>query len=142
MAKTTIVKLVDDIDGSEAQNTVRFALDGVEWEIDLNSKHESELRTRLSVYLDAATRVRGVARTPRRGTSSTKGSRDRNADIRGWALSEGIELANRGRIARAVVEAFDTSDVEALYAAVGVEREPEPRTRGRKAARATFSEVA
>ena len=35
-----ITELVDDIDGSKAEETVRFAIDGVEYEVDLSEKRE------------------------------------------------------------------------------------------------------
>src|SRR6266568_7212927 len=47
---------IDDIDGSEAEGTVRFALDGAEYEIDLNAKHAEALRKALSRYVEAARR--------------------------------------------------------------------------------------
>ena len=50
---------IDDIDGSEAEGTVRFALDGAEYEIDLNAKHAEELRKALARYVDAARRSSG-----------------------------------------------------------------------------------
>jgi hypothetical protein len=36
MAQRTVVSLVDDLDGTEANETVEYALDGVIYEIDLN----------------------------------------------------------------------------------------------------------
>jgi len=50
---------IDDIDGSEAEGTVRFALDGAEYEIDLNAKHADALRKSLARYIDAARRSTG-----------------------------------------------------------------------------------
>ena len=47
---------IDDIDGSEAEGTVRFALDGAEYEIDLNAKNAEALRKALSRYVEAARR--------------------------------------------------------------------------------------
>ena len=55
---------IDDIDGSEAEGTVRFALDGAEYEIDLNAKHAEALRKALSRYVEAARRSSGAARRP------------------------------------------------------------------------------
>src|SRR6266571_3470629 len=55
---------IDDIDGSEAEGTVRFALDGADYEIDLNAKHAEALRKALSRYVEAARRSSGPARKP------------------------------------------------------------------------------
>lgn len=47
MARKTQVLLVDDIDGSDATNTVTFGLDGVSYEIDLNEDNARQLRSEL-----------------------------------------------------------------------------------------------
>jgi hypothetical protein len=54
--------LSDDIDGSAAEGTVRFGLDGAEYEIDLNAGHARELRDALARYVDAARRAGGARR--------------------------------------------------------------------------------
>jgi Lsr2 len=48
---------IDDIDGSVAEGTVRFGLDGTEYEIDLNAEHTQQLRDALAAYVRAARRV-------------------------------------------------------------------------------------
>ena len=63
---------IDDLDGNAAEGTVRFGLDGTEYEIDLNAKHAQELRDALARYVGAARRVGGAARRPAR-------ARDRRA---------------------------------------------------------------
>jgi hypothetical protein len=61
-------------------------------------------------------------------------SKERNAAIRAWALSEGVELARRGRIATVVQQAFDAQDGERLRQALGLElveaKPARPRRRG------------
>ena len=57
---------IDDLDGSEAEGTVRFGLDGAEYEIDLNAGHAQALRDTLARYVQAARRSRDGARRPRR----------------------------------------------------------------------------
>ena len=47
MAQKIQTLFIDDIDGSEAEGTVRFALDGIEYEIDLSASHSNELRDAL-----------------------------------------------------------------------------------------------
>ena len=68
MAQKIQTLLVDDLDGSEAEGTVRFGLDGAEYEIDLNAGHAKELRDVLARYVDAGRRVGGSARKPARGS--------------------------------------------------------------------------
>src|ERR1700729_3280081 len=57
---------IDDIDGSAAEGTVRFGLDGTEYEIDLNAKHAQDLRDALARYVGAARRGGGATRRPAR----------------------------------------------------------------------------
>jgi hypothetical protein len=63
---------IDDLDGSSAEGTVRFGLDGVEYEIDLNAGHAKELRDALARYVDAARRVSGSARKSARGSAADR----------------------------------------------------------------------
>ena len=105
MARKVEVRLIDDIDGSEAHETVRFGLDGMAFEIDLSKKHAGELRGALGPFVARATRNRGVPgqRAPRRGGSD----RDRNDAIRAWALRKGMAVAARGRIKAEIVEQYE-----------------------------------
>ena len=59
MAQKIQTLFIDDIDGSEAEGTVRFGLDGADYEIDLNAKHADALRKALTKYIDAARRSTG-----------------------------------------------------------------------------------
>jgi Lsr2 len=54
MAKTVIVKLTDDLDGGDADETVRFALDGRSFEIDLSTGNAARLREAMKPFLDRA----------------------------------------------------------------------------------------
>jgi hypothetical protein len=137
MAKQTIERLIDDIDGSEAQANVVFGIDGRNWSIDLNAKHEEEMRAKLGPFVEAARRVSNETGRASAG-SREAADKTRSPAIRQWALDEGIELPTRGRIAVAVQDAYDARDVAALYAAVGIELELPPK-RGRRRAAAEFS---
>ncbi len=53
MAQKIQTLLVDDIDGSEAESTVRFGLDGTSYEIDLSAAHATELRGALARFVTA-----------------------------------------------------------------------------------------
>ena len=69
MAQRVQTLLIDDLDGGEAEGTVRFGLDGAEYEIDLNATHAGALRKALEPYVKAARRASGSAVRPpgRRG---------------------------------------------------------------------------
>src|SRR5690242_4475233 len=117
MARETVVRMTDDLDGSAADGTVRFGLDGHQYEIDLSTRNEQEMRAKLGPYLQVARRMRPIP-----GRGRIVGDPRRNQAIRQWALDEGVELPTRGRISAAVQDAFDARDVNALYAATGLEQ--------------------
>jgi hypothetical protein len=105
MAQRVQTLFLDDLDGSEAESTVRFALDGSEYEIDLNAGHAEELRKVLAPYVRAARRSPGSrrpARTARRGNAAGVS----NSEVRDWAKSQGIEVKDRGRIPAELVVKF------------------------------------
>lgn len=117
MATRTVVHLVDDIDGSEAEEEIRFALDGVSYEIDLNAGHAQELRDSLAKWIDAGRRtggrsVRGARTQTAAAASTGRRSRgtsvpvDENTAIREWARGQKISVKDRGRIPTSVVEQY------------------------------------
>jgi hypothetical protein len=97
---------IDDIDGSEAEGTVRFALDGSDYEIDLNAKHAEALRQALSRYVDAARRSSGPARKPVRSGRRVAASGLNTTEVREWAKAQGIEVKDRGRVPAELVVRF------------------------------------
>lgn len=110
MAKQVITLLTDDLDGGEADRTVEFGLDGVNYTIDLSEKNAGKLRKALDPYLAVATRVgrsaadgRGVRRA---AAPAGRSSRDQNQAIREWASKNGYEVSERGRIPSSIVEAY------------------------------------
>ncbi|MDN5852349.1 MAG: Lsr2 family protein [Actinomycetia bacterium] len=103
MAQKVQILLVDDIDGGEADETVRFGLDGVDYEIDLSSKNAGVLRDGLAKYVAEARRVGGRRRTGRK--SSGGGSTDAST-IREWARSNGWEVSDRGRVSAEIRDAY------------------------------------
>jgi hypothetical protein len=111
MAKQVITLLTDDLDGGEADRTVEFGLDGVNYTIDLSEKNAGKLRKALDPYLSVATRIgRSGGADPRlrRGATASTGraSRDQNQAIREWASKNGYEVSERGRIPSSIVEAY------------------------------------
>ena len=97
---------IDDIDGSEAEGTVRFALDGADYEIDLNAKHAEALRKALSRYVEAARRSSGTARRPARTGRRAGASGLNTTEVREWAKAQGIEVKDRGRVPAELVVRF------------------------------------
>lgn len=113
MAQKTIVQLIDDLDGTTADENIAFAVDGVEYTIDLNTNNAQALRAALERYVENAQRVGGRRKS---GSAYAGGVRQKpgtdraqNQAIRDWARSVGMELADRGRISQAVVEQFNAA---------------------------------
>lgn len=111
MAKKVITLLTDDLDGSEADRTVEFSLDGVGYTIDLSEKNAGKLRKALDAYIAAGTRVsRGTAtgRGGRGGFSAgpARSDREQNRAIREWAVKNGYTVSERGRIPASVIAAY------------------------------------
>lgn len=109
VAKQTTVTLIDDIDGSEAEEQVEFAIDGKSYEIDLSAANGARLRDALAPFVSAARRT--STRRSSGGSTSTASSRpstDRelNQAIREWAQKEGMKISERGRIPSNVLEAY------------------------------------
>ena len=93
--------MVDDIDQSEAAETVSFAIDHVQYELDLSDANASKLRDALAPWLAHARKTSG-----RRSGSSKPNSGIDNKAVRVWAQANGIEVSERGRISASVVEQF------------------------------------
>lgn len=110
MAQKVQVVLVDDLDGGEAEETVSFALDGVSYEIDLNTANAARLRDELAPWIGHARRVGGRSGGGRRSrqssSSSSRGRSGETARIREWARSNGHQVSDRGRISAQVMEAY------------------------------------
>ncbi|MDL5204946.1 Lsr2 family protein [Streptomyces sp. ALI-76-A] len=108
MAQKVITTLEDDLDGSEASQTVLFALDGKSYEIDLNDDNNAKLREALAPYIGAARKVSGGRATVRRlGTG--KPAEDSGA-IREWAKANGFEVNDRGRVPASIREAYEKAN--------------------------------
>ncbi|WP_327145847.1 histone-like nucleoid-structuring protein Lsr2 [Nocardia sp. NBC_01327] len=106
MARKVVVTLVDDSDGkSEAEQTVVFALDGVEYEMDLSGLNADRLRSELEQWTAHA---RKVGRAPRGKSDKARPAVDReqSAAIREWARRNGHEVSSRGRIQAGIVSAY------------------------------------
>jgi hypothetical protein len=100
---------IDDIDGGEAEGTVRFALDGAEYEIDLSAQHSDELHKALTNYITHARKVAGAQRQrAARGRRSAASSLD-TAKVREWAKQNGLDIKDRGRVPADVVEKYQAS---------------------------------
>ena len=106
MAQKVSIVLVDDLDGTEATETVSFGIDGTNYEIDLNDANASALREAVSGYVGHARKVTGGSR---RGRKASSGSSSNTKDVREWAKGQGMEVSERGRISADVQQAYDAA---------------------------------
>jgi hypothetical protein len=107
MAQKVQILLVDDLTGEDADETVRFSLDGRDYEIDLTAAHAAELRSALEPFVGEGRRVRGAARAR---TSQPAGSnREKLQRIRAWAQENGHPVNRRGRISLDLQKAYEAA---------------------------------
>ena len=110
MAQKVHIVLVDDLDGSEATESVSFGLDGTSYEIDLNDANAARLRDALAEFVGHARKVGSASRRGRRASSSAAAAGGPSArEIRDWARSNGYDVPDRGRVSAEVREAFDAA---------------------------------
>jgi hypothetical protein len=109
MAQKVTVALEDDLTGDPADETVRFAVDGTGYEIDLSAKNAAAFGTLLAPYIEHA---RKAGRAQGRRAGRTASSRQRSGDIRAWAKEHGLAVSERGRIPASVVEQYHAAGNE------------------------------
>ena len=109
MAQKVNIVLVDDMDGTEAEETVSFGLDGTTYEIDLNSKNAASLREALSTYVGHARKAGTPARRSGRRTAQTTNLGPSTRELRDWARSNGYEVSDRGRVSSEVRRAYEAA---------------------------------
>ncbi len=108
MAQRIVKSLIDDIDGTPADETVGFGLDGITYEIDLSKKNAAGLRDALAKYVGAGRRERSRRSrlTPSKVTPVGASSRT----VREWAQANNVPVTNRGRIPASVLAQFNEAN--------------------------------
>jgi len=106
MAQRVTVELEDDLEGGPAHETMRFVIDGVQYEIDLNKKNAAAFRKQVGPYIEYARRA---GRGQRRRSVRAASSRQHSGDMRAWAKDQGISVSARGRIPASVVEQYEAA---------------------------------
>jgi hypothetical protein len=90
--------VVDDLDGSAADTTIRFGLDGTDYEIDLNEEHANSFRQIVQSYISAARRISGTGRSGRGAHRRKVPRAPDSSQVRRWAKGQGLEVKDRGRV--------------------------------------------
>ena len=113
MAQIREVRLVDDLDGEAADETIEFGIDGKNYEIDLSKENAGKLRDALASFVAAARRSGGRRRGGSGGSAANSAAsrrpsidREQNQAIREWARKRGMKVSDRGRIPAEVLEAY------------------------------------
>jgi hypothetical protein len=109
VAQKVNIVLVDDLDGSDANETVSFGLDGTNYEIDLNDKNAAALREALAGFVGHARKVTGGTRGRRGRARAAATSGPSAGELRAWGRSNGFEVSDRGRVSAEVREAYDAA---------------------------------
>lgn len=106
------VELVDDIDGSPATATIEFTFDGKNYVIDLSEQHADEFNKALAPYVEHARRARRAPANKRKSRSSSEAARvkrQKNAEIRAWALENGVTVSKRGQLGQDTIAAYEAA---------------------------------
>jgi hypothetical protein len=115
MARRQSVSLTDDLDGSKAVETIRFGLDGISYEIDLNRKHAGNLRKSLGEFVEHGRKAQPAQPAqparPRNAKPTNKNGLPKAAVVRSWAAANGITVSTRGRVPADVVEKYQRSQL-------------------------------
>jgi Lsr2 len=112
MAQKVQVILVDDVDGGEADETVTFSLDGVNYEIDLSEANAESLRDSLGEWIGHSRRVSGRSSGRARSGGRAKAAAAAKADlslVRSWARDNGYQVSDRGRVSSEVLAAYEAA---------------------------------
>lgn len=107
VAQRVNIILEDDLDGTEATETVTFGLDGTTYEIDLNEKHAEQLRKAFSKYVEHARKVSSGSRRAAKKSASAGGPTP--GEVRDWARKNGYEVSDRGRVHADIRAAYDAA---------------------------------
>ena len=109
MAQIREIRLVDDLDGAVADETVEFGVDGKNYEIDLSTSNAKKLRDSLSEFVASARRAGGRRRAGSAPAATARRpsiDREQNQAIREWARKRGMKVSDRGRIPADVLESY------------------------------------
>jgi hypothetical protein len=109
------ILLVDDLDGTEAEETITYTVDGQDYEIDLSEDNAKKFRDVLAPFLEKSRTVERqpvtvtpIRTTRRRGGGGGSG-RDDLTEIREWAKAQGHQVSERGRIKKEIIEEYDAA---------------------------------
>jgi hypothetical protein len=101
------VVVIDDIDGSEAAETLTLTYRGTQYELDLSEEHIDELDKALARYLEVARQVQAAPQPRRRRGAQRRRAAVSTQEVRRWAREQGLEVSDRGRIPAEIMERYE-----------------------------------
>lgn len=117
MARREVIQYFDDIDNSPLSekevHIVRFAVNGVNYVLDLSSKNAAAFEKTLAPYVEAARKesvAKADAALASRQKAASERTKERNLAIREWARNNGFTVSDRGQIAARIVEAYEAAN--------------------------------
>jgi hypothetical protein len=118
MAQKVITEFIDDIDGSPAERTFTFAVDGTNYEIDLSADNIAEFKSAIGGFIESARKVKGSTSSNGRrarsaGAEGARQSREQTQAVREWARQHGHHISDRGRIPASIQQAFNQAHTAA-----------------------------
>jgi hypothetical protein len=95
VTKNSVRLLVDDLDGSAADETVVFGLEGESFAIELNAEHALQLRESLALFVRHGRRIGGRS-TPLSNTVRVRALHAKAYDnrVREWARATGAVMGD------------------------------------------------
>lgn len=111
----TSVELVDDIDGSTATTTIEFTVNDKNYIIDLSEENAAAFNAVLAPYIEHARRARATkknknaTRKSRSSSEAARAKRQRNTEIRTWALENGVNVSKRGQLGQSTIAAYEAA---------------------------------
>lgn len=105
----TDVQLIDDIDGSPATATIEFGVGGKNYVIDLSEANATAFNAALAPYIKHARRAPANKRKSRSSSEAARAKRQKNAEIRTWALENGVTVSKRGQLGQDTIAAYEAA---------------------------------
>ena len=107
MARVTITQYICDLTGQPVEEdehvAIEFTVNGITYTLDTDKDGAAKFDEAMKPYTEVARTVKA----PRRPRKS--GNAERTRTIREWALSQGIGVADRGRIPATIVEQYENA---------------------------------
>lgn len=106
------IELVDDIDGTPATTTIEFGVGSKNYTIDLSEANAAAFNAALAPYIEHARRARRAPANKRKSRSSSEAARvkrQKNAEIRAWALENGVTVSKRGQLGQDTIAAYEAA---------------------------------